>query len=171
MTEMRGTGATPSGNVLLDISNALVGIHKQFYGRGPTKARTYMMDDLVAVVLQGGYSRAEHTLVDRGRQAAVTQTRLAMQETIEGASVAVVERLTGRKVRSVMSANEPFQELQAELFLLEPGESEPVDQSGLAERARLACEQNAQVREDLLALCAEQAQSRAALRRQRRHHL
>jgi uncharacterized protein YbcI len=167
---MAETG-TRAGSVLLEISNALVGIHKEFYGRGPTKARTYVWDDLVVVVLQGGYSRAEQTLVEAGRDEAVTQTRLAMQETIEDASREAIERLTARTVRSFMSANDPEQELQTEIYLLERDESRPLDHSDLAARARAAREESLQVREDLRALRAEQVQSREALHRHRERDL
>jgi uncharacterized protein YbcI len=109
-----------SGNVRLDISNAIVAIQKELYGRGPTKAQTHIGDDLVVVVLQGGYSRAENTLVAAGRDDAVNESRLAMQDTLEEPSVTVVQRLTGRAVRSFMSANDPEQEYQVEVFVLEP---------------------------------------------------
>lgn len=121
--ERAGTGS--SGNLLLEISNELVRVHKERYGRGPTKARTYISDDLVVVVLQGGYSRAENTLVETGRADAVTQTRLAIQETIEEETRATIERLTGRKVRSYMSGNDPKRELQAEVFLLDSELGDP----------------------------------------------
>lgn len=121
--ERAGTGS--SGNLLLEISNELVRVHKERYGRGPTKARTYISDDLVVVVLQGGYSRAESTLVETGRADAVTQTRLAIQETIEEETRATIERLTGRKVRSYMSGNDPKRELQAEVFLLDSELGDP----------------------------------------------
>jgi uncharacterized protein YbcI len=162
-----GTGSGSSKNLLLEISNALVGIHKEYYGRGPTKARMYISDDLVVVVLQGGYSRVEQTLVDTGRSESVLQTRLTMQETMEDTTRKEIERLTGRKVRSFMSGNDPDQELQTEVFLLEPAHAEPVSDKDLADRSQAARDHAAEIRLDHRALRAEQVQARAALQRQR----
>ena len=47
-------------------------LHKEFYGKGPTKARTYLQDDVVLVLLRGGYTRVEETLMRDGRMDAVT---------------------------------------------------------------------------------------------------
>ncbi|HEX6461081.1 MAG TPA: Na-translocating system protein MpsC family protein [Thermoleophilaceae bacterium] len=169
MTESTASQTPTSGNLLLDIANAFVAIHKEFYGRGPTKARAHVGRDLVVVLLQGGYSRAEQTLHAHGRDDAIHESRLAMQATMEDTAVITIERLTGRKVYSFMSANEPNREMQAEVFVLEPEDSpaEP-EQAGLAARAQAARDENRQVREDLRALRAEQAQSRAALQQNRR---
>jgi uncharacterized protein YbcI len=168
MSEQVTRTSTGSKNLLLEISNALVGIHKEYYGRGPTKARTYISDDLVVVTLQGGYTRAESKLVETGHGESVLHTRLAMQDAIEDASRATIERLTGRNVRSFMSGNDPEQELQAEIFLLEPLDAErPRPDANLAARSEAAREMAAEVREDHRALRAEQAQARSALQQQR----
>ena len=99
-----------------------------------------------------------------------------MQHTMEATSVEAIEHLTGRRVYSFMSGNDPARELQAEVFVLEPEptESDPGaatagENDDLGERARRARVQNRQVREDLRALRAEQAQSRAALKHERRN--
>jgi uncharacterized protein YbcI len=168
MTESTQTGSADTGNLLLDLANAFVGIHKERYGRGPDKSRAHVSGDLVVVVLEGGFSRAEQTLSEHGREDVVNQGRRAMQSTIEDTGVAAVERLTGRQVRSFMSANDAANELQSEIFVLEPAAKEPAaDHADLCERARTACEENAEVREDLRALRAEQAQARDALHRNR----
>jgi uncharacterized protein YbcI len=168
MTDTTRQSTEPSGNLLLDIANAFVGIHKEYFGRGPTKARAQVMRDLVVVLLQGGYSRAEQTLHEHGRDDAVTETRMAMQATMEDACVETIERLTGRTVYSFMSANDPSHELQAEIFVLEPEQDEAEGETDLARRARIAREQNLEIREDMRALTAEQRQSRQALHEQRR---
>ena len=55
------------GRLLLELSNAVVRIHKEYYGKGPTKARSHLSQDmLVVVVLEGGYTHAEQTLLARG---------------------------------------------------------------------------------------------------------
>lgn len=171
MAESTASRTTTSGNLLLDIANAFVAMHKEFYGRGPTKARAHVERNLLVVLLQGGYSRAEQTLHERGRDYAIVDSRTAMQQAMAETCVATIERLTGRKVYSFMGASDPNREMQAEVFVLESEEvASQAEHADLAARARAAREQNQQVREDLRALRAEQAQSRAALRQHRSHN-
>ena len=59
------------GGLLEEITRSVVGLHKEYIGQGPTRARTYICDDLVVCVLQGGFSRAERTLLEHGRTGAV----------------------------------------------------------------------------------------------------
>lgn len=122
----------------------------------------------MVVLLEGGYSRAERTLHEHGRDDAVDETRRAMQETMRATTIATIERLTGRAVRSFMSAYDPAQELECDIFVLASEAEADLPQSELEERARLARERNLQVREELRALRAEQAQSRAALHEHRK---
>jgi uncharacterized protein YbcI len=117
-TEPEGTVSRSAG--LLEISNAIVGLHKEFYGRGPTKARSTLDRDLLVVVLEGGFSQAERTLSESGRSLAVEDSRHAMHDAIKDRWVATVEGLLGRKVRGFVSASDPVQEIQVEAFLLEP---------------------------------------------------
>ena len=106
--------------MLADVSNAIVRIHKQFYGKGPIKARSHLSQDLVRVVLEGGFTRGEQTLHDHGHVQEVIRSRLAMQESIENEYRAAVETIMYRSVRSFMSANDPANDLQAEVFVLHP---------------------------------------------------
>jgi uncharacterized protein YbcI len=57
-----------AGTQAAAISNALVQLHRHRYGKGPTKAKTYLLDDLVVCVLEGGALRVEETLRDRGAE-------------------------------------------------------------------------------------------------------
>ena len=54
------------GDVLTAISEGMVGLLKEFYGRGPSRAKTYYEDDLVVCLLRGGFTRVEQTLLDGG---------------------------------------------------------------------------------------------------------
>lgn len=63
--------ATVDGDVLTAISDGMVALLKEFYGRGPTRAKSYFQDDLVVCVLRGGFSWVEQTLLDGGRGSAV----------------------------------------------------------------------------------------------------
>ena len=100
------------------ISNALVHLHKQAYGRGPTSARTYVQDDLLVCLLRGGYTRGEHMLRDHGELETLRDHRVVVQGTIEDQARAIVREHLGRDVVSVMSANDPERDLSVEIFVL-----------------------------------------------------
>ena len=80
MNEPRIIESSPTthGDVLTAISNGMVALLKEFYGRGPTRAKSYYDDDLVVCVLRGGFSRVEETLLEGGRGTAVIQQRNAV---------------------------------------------------------------------------------------------
>lgn len=118
------TAPRSSGPLLLAISNRIVSLYKQLYGKGPTKARTFYQDDVVLVVTRGGFSQVEETLQQAGRGAAVLAQRAEFQEAVEGEFSAAIEELTGRRVLAFMSANHQDPDMAAELFVLEPAESE-----------------------------------------------
>ncbi len=112
------------GQMLADVSNAIVRIHKQFYGKGPVRARAHLSEDLLTVVLEGGFTRSEQTLHDHGHEREVMSSRLAMQHSVESEFRTAVEKIMYRSVRSFMSANDPSNDLQAEIFVLRPRDSE-----------------------------------------------
>jgi uncharacterized protein YbcI len=113
------TGQRP-GDVLTAISDGMVGLLKEFYGRGPTRAKSYYEDDLVVCVLRGGFSRVEQTLLDGGRGDAVIQQRMEFQEVMRERFGDVVERATGRKVIGFMSGNQQEPDMMCEVFILAP---------------------------------------------------
>lgn len=108
------------GDVLTAVSNGLVALLKEFYGKGPTRAKAYYHDDLVVCLLRGGFSRVEQTLLDGGRGAAVIEQRMAFQELMRDRFIEVVERATGRSVIGFMSGNEQDPDLMCEVFVLDP---------------------------------------------------
>lgn len=108
------------GDELTAISDGLVTLLKEFYGRGPTQAKSYYQDDLVVCVLRGGYSQVEQTLLDGGRGSAVIEQRMAFQELMRDRFEAVVEEATGRKVIGFMSGNQQEPDLMCEVFVLAP---------------------------------------------------
>jgi uncharacterized protein YbcI len=91
-------GGQPPGSLRSAVANAMVGLKKQFYGRGPEAAKAYVEDDYIFVVLEGGLTRNEETLLAAGREDIVRQYRLAFQEAVEATATGAVEELTGRKV-------------------------------------------------------------------------
>jgi uncharacterized protein YbcI len=118
------------GSTMLQISNAIVGLHKEYFGRGPTKARSTLARDTLVVVLEGGFSQAERTLAESGRTDAVSDARHVMQSVISDRWVAAVEELLGRRVTCFLSATDPIQEIQVETFLLEPEAHHPSGMDG-----------------------------------------
>lgn len=107
------------------ISQAIVRIHAERYGKGATQAKTYVWDTLVVTVLRDVLTTAERTLVDVGRPDAVRDVRTTFHGTMEATFRAAVERLTGRRVESCMSQVDPATGLGVEVFVLEPAAGEP----------------------------------------------
>jgi uncharacterized protein YbcI len=108
------------GDVLTAISDGLVGLLKEYYGRGPTRAKSYYEDDLVVCVLRGGFSRVEQTLLAGGRGEAVIQQRMEFQEVMRSRFAQVIEDATGRPVIGFMSGNQQDPDLMCEVFILGP---------------------------------------------------
>jgi uncharacterized protein YbcI len=121
------------GDVLTAISEGLVALLKEFYGRGPTRAKSYYEDDLVVCVLRGGFSPVEQTLLKAGRGAAVISQRMEFQDIMRDRFAAVIEDATGRRVIGFMSGNQQAPDIMCEVFILAPTDlidpSEPRGQS------------------------------------------
>ena len=102
------------------ISDGIVRLHKEFYGKGPNQAKTYLVNDTVICMLQGGFTTVERTLIDDGKRAQVEDVRRSFQLTMRGAFVGVVEGATSRNVIAYMSQVHTDPDLAVELFVLEP---------------------------------------------------
>ena len=108
------------GDVLTAISDGMVGLLKEFYGRGPTRTKTYYEDDLVVCLLRGGFSRVEQTLLDGGRGSSVIRQRMEFQELMRSRFEGVIETATGRRVIGFMSGNQQDPDIMCEVFILAP---------------------------------------------------
>ena len=108
------------GDVLSAVSEGMVALLKEYYGRGPTQAKTYYHDDLVVCLLRGGFTRVEKTLLEGGRGAAVIQQRMEFQEVMRDRFVQVIESATGRRVVGFMSGNQQDPDMICEVFVLAP---------------------------------------------------
>src|SRR3954462_7600718 len=128
-----GDGRPRGGSLLAEISNAMVRIHKQHWGKGPTKARTIYAEDIVLTRLDQIFTQAEATLVRAGREEEVRNMRIAFQHELEHEFVGAVERLTGRKVQAFVSDIHAPTNMGIELFVLEPIEP-PADPSADEQR-------------------------------------
>ena len=107
------------GQLAAAISTAVVHLFSEHTGRGPTKARTTVDGDVVLVVLEDSMTKAERTLVRAGKEEQVLDFRRAFQDSMSEDLIAVVERLTGRKVQTFMSANHTDPDAAAEIFLMD----------------------------------------------------
>jgi uncharacterized protein YbcI len=115
-----GAGNGSNGPVAADISNAVVRLVREHFGRGPTQAKTLVHDDVVVTVMRGGYTHAEKTLYHAGKGEIVEEGRRAMQDVFEREMTAAVEQLTGREVEAFLSANNHDPDVTVEMFLLKP---------------------------------------------------
>ena len=112
--------AADAGDVRTQISNGLVALLREFYGRGPERTRTYVSDDLVVCLLRGGFTRVEQTLLESGYGGDVIRQRMVFQEVMRERFEEVVEKATGRKVVGFMSGNQQDPDMICEVFVLEP---------------------------------------------------
>ena len=113
-------------SVRAEISNAMVGLKKNFYGKGPTKAKTFLNDNYVFCVMEGGLTRNEETMIERGHEDLVRNFRLRFQEAMTDPTVEAVQRITGRSVIGYHSQIVFNPERAFEIFVLD----RPVDDSG-----------------------------------------
>jgi uncharacterized protein YbcI len=122
--EAGGRMPDEGGSVRAALANAMVGMKKQYYGRGPTAAKAWLLDDYVFVAMEGGLTRNEETLLADGKEDLVRSYRLSFQETMSETTMAAVEEITGRKVLTYHSQIVFGPTRAFEIFLLEP-EPEP----------------------------------------------
>ena len=106
-----------SGAIVAMVSRQIVGIYAEYYGRGPTKAKTIWRDDIVVCILEDVFTRAEQLLVDGGRFDQVRLNRQAFQDQIEPLFREVVEKVTGRRVDACLSQVN-VNGVAAEIFVL-----------------------------------------------------
>jgi uncharacterized protein YbcI len=106
------------GEVRATISEQIVRLQAEFYGKGPTRAKTYIVEDLVVVVLEESFTRAEKTLAERGEKDAIEHIRRRFQQQMADDFTSVVEQATGRKVRVFLSETNIDLDVSVETFLL-----------------------------------------------------
>jgi uncharacterized protein YbcI len=111
------------GALVSQLSREIVQLHARLYGRGPTKARSYLHGDYAVCVLEEIFTTAERTLIDAGSGEHVRDTRKKFQDAVNAEFVEVVERVTGRKVRVFLSQVDVETNLALEFFIFaEPAE-------------------------------------------------
>ena len=107
-------------NVLQTISNGLVHLMSESYGRGPTKAKTYILDDAYVIcVMHEIFTTAEQTLIEAGEKDLVRNTRIAFQTALAADFKGVVEEALGRRVLTYQSQIVFEPAASFEFFILE----------------------------------------------------
>jgi len=97
----------------------MVRLYREHFGRGPTGAKTYALDEVVVCVLRDGLTTVEKTLFERGRADVVREMRSAFQEAVAERFTGAVEQLTGRRVVAFMSQAHVDPDLAVEIFFLD----------------------------------------------------
>ena len=106
------------GEMRATISKEIVRLQAEYYGKGPTRAKTYIVEDLVVVVLEESFTRAEKTLAERGERDVIEHIRRRFQQQMADSFTSVIEQATGRKVRAFLSETNIEQDVSVETFLL-----------------------------------------------------
>jgi uncharacterized protein YbcI len=108
------------GAQLAAVTNGIVQLFREYYGRGPTKAKSYLLDERIVVcVLEDTMTTVEQTLVKSGENDMVRQVRLRFQEAMALEFKTVVERAMGRRVAAYHSQLTMEPDLGFEFFVLE----------------------------------------------------
>jgi uncharacterized protein YbcI len=118
------------GALVSQLSREIVQLHARLYGRGPTKARSYLHGDYAVCILEEVFTTAERTLIVAGSGDHVSETRKKFQEAVKEEFIAVVERITERTVRVFLSQVDVGANLALEFFIF-------TETDGRGQKARL----------------------------------
>jgi uncharacterized protein YbcI len=108
------------GKLLAAISTSIVAILREHYGRGPMKAKTYALDDIIVVVMRGtGFTSLEQTIMDSGEPDRVVAMRHDFQRMMTKRFTETIEQLTGRKVVAFLSQAHVEPDITMEIFFVD----------------------------------------------------
>ncbi len=115
-----GLNPLAGGKLLAEITNRIVSLVREHYGRGPVKAKTYVLDNLVVCVLtDGGFTAIERTMMGGGEPERVLEMRRDFQRMMKVRYSEMIEELTGRKVLAFLSQAHVEPDLAIEMFLMD----------------------------------------------------
>lgn len=117
---MGETEKAAQAEFLSEIGHGLAELHARYYGKGPSTARAYMLNDTVICLLEGGFTTVEETLIADGNSEAVREVRRSFQHAMEKPFRDVVEGATKRSVVAYVSQIHTSPDIAAELFVLAP---------------------------------------------------
>ena len=107
------------GRLLAEITNRIVALMHEHYGRGPIKAKTYVLDNLIVCVLSDGFTAIERTMMEGGEPDRVLEMRRDFQRMMKERYTEMIEALTGRKVLAFLSQAHVEPDLTIEIFLMD----------------------------------------------------
>ena len=108
------------GNLLAAISTSIVGILRDHYGRGPMRAKTYALDDVIVVVMRGsGFTPLEQTIMDSGHPERVVDMREDFQRVMQDRYKQTIKQLTGRTVVAFLSQAHVEPDITVEMFFVD----------------------------------------------------
>jgi uncharacterized protein YbcI len=105
--------------MLAEVTNAIVQLHRQHYGKGPTRSKSYLVDDMLICVMRDVLTTVERTLVEAGEHTKVRETRFAFEDATRDRFVEAVERVVGRRVLGFSSQVLVTRDVAIEMFVLE----------------------------------------------------
>src|SRR3954453_10305790 len=105
------------GKLLAEITNRIVAFMREHYGRGPIKAKTYVLDNLIVCVLTNGFTAIEKTMMEDGEPHRVLEMRRDFQRLMKTRYSEMIEELTGRKGLAFLSQAHIEPDLTVEMFL------------------------------------------------------
>ena len=117
------------GELLTGISNMIVGMLRERYGRGPMRAKTYVMDDLIVCVLRDGFTKVEASMDEAGRTEQILEMRRDFQVIMGPHYRREIEALSGSKVTAFMSQAHLDPDITVEIFIVDP----PIDLRAVVE--------------------------------------
>jgi uncharacterized protein YbcI len=108
------------GPLLAEVTNAIVRLHSKHYGKGPTRSKSYLLDDVLICVMRDVFTPVERTLVEAGEEGKVREARLAFQDAMRERFTEEVERIVERRVVGFTTQVLLDQDVAVEVFVLEP---------------------------------------------------
>jgi uncharacterized protein YbcI len=117
--EQHETRPLVGGRLLAEITNRIVALMREHYGRGPIKAKTYVLDNLIVCVLSDGWTAIERTMMEGGEPDRVLEMRRGFQRVMKERYSEMIEALTGREVLAFLSEAHVEPDLTVEMFLMD----------------------------------------------------
>ena len=119
-TQQHEPESLTGGNLLAAISTSFVAILREHYGRGPMRAKTYVLDDIIVVVMRGsGFTPLEQTIMDSGHPDRVVAMREDFQMVMQERYKQTIKDLTGRDVVSFLSQAHVEPDITVEMFFID----------------------------------------------------
>ncbi|HEY0390580.1 MAG TPA: Na-translocating system protein MpsC family protein [Solirubrobacterales bacterium] len=115
---MVGKETPKGGQALVELSNAMVALHREHFGRGPGAAKSFVTDEMVICLLSDIYTAVERTLIRAGQTEHVRQTRALHQEALKDQYKASVELIMARPVTAFLSVVHVDPDVAIDVFLL-----------------------------------------------------